>query len=666
MKEAKLVDDQLVVGLLKKKIRGAKSQKYLIDGFPRNIAQAKLLERELKEMDLILNLHVDEDVLVQRLLERSKTSGRADDNPETIKKRIKTFHDETEPVIEYYKKFGKIKHIDSSKSVDEVYQQVRKAIKPNLIFFWGPPGVGKSSAAQALHKKTGYLYVDFEEFARQHKCKTQQEKTNKFIQYCNTVPHKCIVVDSFFTDLDQTKVFFTHFAEPQTIFFLNASKDDVMQNIHNYYKTEKERDYQKQCYRDFVAQRDQIYQFLHKKTYFKQIDASQTLNNIIFNCLEYLRPLTLVSFDHHNQDLSQEYYDLLEKQRGFITCDIDQMCEDEIERGTSLGRRMQAFQNSGQNIPPKFKIELVSKVMFNEPDNTKFLFYKFPSNQIEFTAFESELYPIDYLLSFQRKNQRHDYKGDLSPQIEFFANGKEIIIDDLSLSKLDYYINPQPKYGIIIGPQFSGKTTLSDQLKRQFGFEVIDWQPYLDDLKTKLSTEENPIEEVTYPMAENHFADRLDPAKNNLSKRPLLVFDGFYSAWTEEQLQKFINRLGLPQFVLSIQVSKDNLVKRTKIKKEAEELDEEALNLVQETLDKTARRQGWFREFSASNYGVKFYELDTNYSLDTTKNNLNLIFQKRVSVVYNYINKDIIETTQNQKLIFMNVCRSNQVTFVDV
>lgn len=76
----------------------------------------------MKEMDLILNLHVDEDVLVSRLLERSKTSGRADDNPETIKKRIKTFHDETEPVIEYYKKFGKIKHIDSSKSVDEVYQ----------------------------------------------------------------------------------------------------------------------------------------------------------------------------------------------------------------------------------------------------------------------------------------------------------------------------------------------------------------------------------------------------------------------------------------------------------------------------------------------------------------------------------------------------------------
>lgn len=166
MKEAKLVSDELVVGLLKKKINTAKAQKYLIDGFPRNISQAKLLERELKEMDLILNLHVDEHILVERLLERSKTSGRADDNKETIVKRIHTFHNETEPVIEYYKKFGKIKHIDSARSIDDVYASVRKAIKPNLIFFWGPPGVGKSSVAKALHKKTGYLYIDYEEFAR--------------------------------------------------------------------------------------------------------------------------------------------------------------------------------------------------------------------------------------------------------------------------------------------------------------------------------------------------------------------------------------------------------------------------------------------------------------------------------------------------------------------
>jgi hypothetical protein len=51
------------------------------------------------------------------------------------------------------------------------------------------------------------------------------------------------VIDSFFTDLAHTKVFFDHFTEPQTVFFLNAAKDDVLENISKYYKTEKERNY---------------------------------------------------------------------------------------------------------------------------------------------------------------------------------------------------------------------------------------------------------------------------------------------------------------------------------------------------------------------------------------------------------------------------------------
>jgi len=76
----------------------------------------------IKEIDLILDIHVGEEALIARLLERSKTSGRVDDNIETIKKRIHTFHEQTEPVIEYYKKFGKIKRIEGDKPIDEVYK----------------------------------------------------------------------------------------------------------------------------------------------------------------------------------------------------------------------------------------------------------------------------------------------------------------------------------------------------------------------------------------------------------------------------------------------------------------------------------------------------------------------------------------------------------------
>ena len=99
-------------------------------------------------------------------MERSKTSGRADDNEETIKSRIKTFHSETEPVIEYYRKFGKVAEINGDESIDNVYNAVKRSIKPNMVFFWGPPAVGKSTVAKIIANKTNYHYIDYEEFGK--------------------------------------------------------------------------------------------------------------------------------------------------------------------------------------------------------------------------------------------------------------------------------------------------------------------------------------------------------------------------------------------------------------------------------------------------------------------------------------------------------------------
>jgi hypothetical protein len=67
-----------------------------------------------------------------------------------------------------------------------------------------------------------------------------------------------------------------------------------------------------------------------------------------------IKPLLLVSFNHHNQDLGLEYIDHLEKQREFIQLDLNDLCEAEIERGTQLGNKMNAFHFTGQQIPAKF------------------------------------------------------------------------------------------------------------------------------------------------------------------------------------------------------------------------------------------------------------------------------------------------------------------------
>ena len=84
-----------------KKLGGSKG--FLIDGYPREVAQGEEFEKAIAPCKHILYFEVSDDTMTQRLLKRAETSGRADDNVETIKKRLVTFHQHSEPVIAAYK-----------------------------------------------------------------------------------------------------------------------------------------------------------------------------------------------------------------------------------------------------------------------------------------------------------------------------------------------------------------------------------------------------------------------------------------------------------------------------------------------------------------------------------------------------------------------------------
>ncbi|THH20936.1 hypothetical protein EW146_g497 [Bondarzewia mesenterica] len=109
--------------------------RFLIDGFPRKMDQALKFEEDLVQVcvsSLTIFFTTTEEVMLKRLLVRSETSGRADDNVESIKKRFNTYKEQTMPVIEHYQKQGKVSEIDSSPSVEEVHAQASEVV--NKIF----------------------------------------------------------------------------------------------------------------------------------------------------------------------------------------------------------------------------------------------------------------------------------------------------------------------------------------------------------------------------------------------------------------------------------------------------------------------------------------------------------------------------------------------------
>ncbi|MEG1543479.1 MAG: adenylate kinase [Tannerellaceae bacterium] len=131
--KGQLVPDELIIDILAKVLDSKKTSKGVIfDGFPRTIPQAKALKVMLNErgtdVSVMLNLEVDEDELITRLLERGKISGRSDDNLETIKSRLEVYHTQTAPLAAYYIEEGKHKAIKGMGAIEEIFGRIKEAI----------------------------------------------------------------------------------------------------------------------------------------------------------------------------------------------------------------------------------------------------------------------------------------------------------------------------------------------------------------------------------------------------------------------------------------------------------------------------------------------------------------------------------------------------------
>jgi adenylate kinase len=136
MEAGQLVSDDIVVGVIAERIAQPDVQKrgFVLDGFPRTIAQAKSLDEMMKKrgfkLDHIVELKVDEKALFSRIDKRARETQaaggtvRADDNPEVLKKRIAVYRDQTQPILPYYSEAGRLQSIDGMASADAVTRQL--------------------------------------------------------------------------------------------------------------------------------------------------------------------------------------------------------------------------------------------------------------------------------------------------------------------------------------------------------------------------------------------------------------------------------------------------------------------------------------------------------------------------------------------------------------
>lgn len=131
--QGQLLPDALIIDILASVLDSLKDSRGVIfDGFPRTIPQAEALKKMLSErgqdVSVMLDLDVPEDELIGRLIKRGQESGRADDNLETIKKRLTVYSEQTSPLKDFYKAEGKYQHINGVGSMDAIFDEIASVI----------------------------------------------------------------------------------------------------------------------------------------------------------------------------------------------------------------------------------------------------------------------------------------------------------------------------------------------------------------------------------------------------------------------------------------------------------------------------------------------------------------------------------------------------------
>jgi adenylate kinase len=133
MDAGELVPDEVTIAMIRDRLaQPDAADGFVLDGFPRNLAQAEALDSMLASihriLDAILFFDIPDDVGTDRALKRAEIEGRSDDTAEAIAKRLSVYHEQTEPIVEHYRVTGKVVPLHADRSIEEVWSEIQSAL----------------------------------------------------------------------------------------------------------------------------------------------------------------------------------------------------------------------------------------------------------------------------------------------------------------------------------------------------------------------------------------------------------------------------------------------------------------------------------------------------------------------------------------------------------
>lgn len=604
----------------------------------------------------IVHYDLPRDIMEGRLMKRMEETPvelrRKDDNPETMIDRMNTFFKTSMEGIDFYKKFGLVRVISALGSPDEVFKATIAGFKPVVITVTGATNLGKTTFAKKLAGHLDYSFIDCEIFFKHRGLRGTEEQVMALSEFLEEAPYRKFVLDNFPTTKRQAKIFYKTYDAPFAIFDITAEKDVVYDRI---YQTHSEENIEKvkARFQKYLEEKDALLDFHSSlETGYFKLDGTCSTEKLFKTAMKCIFPQFLVANTKENPELGQSLLSQLEEKENYMNLDFEVLIESEKRRGTKLGERL------ALEWTPELVFPFLRKVFFQDPSqNNKFILSNFPNDLKFLQRLYEEVCPFSKVLYFTNNEggtaatESQNFSSEWVDIVgHYYSKNMLVAIGADNVDQILFYLEKRNKYGILVGGTNTGKTVIAKSLYKKKLVNLIRLEKYKERLIKRLSTDDEPKDEVSYEEVLHHLNLDMQSAPED----QVFLLDDF--PFVDGGLDKVMKAVGPPLFVLKMSADAELLLSRFRKKNNMGEEDEfsaedkELYAQSQQNLNQINDRIEDLREESPL---ITIYEIDVSAAEKKTLEVVGQIFKKRI-ILTRCANKDLNQDRLLNRVSFLS------------
>lgn len=662
---------ELTTNILVKAIITSNSKCYLIESFPMSIQQALYFEKHIKEIGLILNFQASEEVCLMRTKTRAIQEKRLEEmSDERNKDHLREFREQSEPLIQFYQKFGVVRNINAELEVSQVFEAVKEKLYPTIYLIIGKKYSGKSTLGSMLSQRMSLKKIDYKEFINSESISKKKNDDhfvlNALINQLRQEESPRVLIEDFPLKKESCNYFVKNCKQFERVFYLNLDDSNASERMNKLGFTHPSyigcSELNNQLF-DFESKKD-VVEFLRQKTKMTEVNVNNHINLVFDNLLSHIAPSVLL-FSHNKKEENSltsmnELIEYFTTTLSYEIVNIHDVIHENIKRHTGLGQKIEQFQNDLQNVPLELILESLKPVLFKEKNN-KYILLNFPKIQDEISQFETHICKVQRLIYVSLS--KHLPIEDSSVELYMKKDNRMFVYKNPSID--EYVINDilglNRDVTIAYGMPLSGKSTINNHLKTNYNYTMINFVEFILELKRIKGNEQDPPQEAE--ATELTYPELLEGFKKYINSLPLnrkICLENIFGPPNEliteiEQVKKLFEITGKPRQFFEITCRDEVLMDRWKeVKGIAEEVQEEQKAEFIETLDKPKKICEFLKSIS-----YKTINIDTNYSAFKSKMIFDANFGRNLIVIKHDYNLGI-----DEHLNLFSAC--NQMLVVNV